>query len=465
MTDQHQPATSPEVSVEPLPETSAAPPAPLAGTSVAPSAEVSKEPLAETSTAPSVEAPVEIPAPLPAVPSAEPLAETPAVVSVEIPASLPAEPSAEPLAVASAETLALLPTVPSAETSAERPSAPRPQTPAAPSAEAPAPLPIVPSADTSAVPPADTSAALPPAPPFQGSTATPTQTPPAPPSQTSPVIPPRPEAPPPLVFGVQELSLPPVRKDRRGLRAALRWTAAVVVFAVAGAGTAYGVTQMKRSDVPGLATVSDGRWDYPEITRPPLPAGSPGPFADDNKANAHYADQRALLLPAPKGAKADAALRGTDGWLPAKTFLAQYADPDDRKELGQKLTDDGLRHIAARGWTTPDGTHTRIYLLQFDSAAVADELFSPGLISYDTPVYALDGALTTNYDDAVNEQILADNVTASAYTEDKPAGAEDVRQAYLKAGDTLALIVQSRKGATKKVPFLQTVALESQLLG
>ena len=276
------------------------------------------------------------------------------------------------------------------------------------------------------------------------------------------VIPPMPEA-PPLV------SEPPVpvrvRKDRRVLRAALRWTTAVVVFAAAGAGTAYGITQMKRTDVPGLATASDGRWDYPVISRPPLPSGSPGPFATDNKTNAHYADLRALLLPAPKGAKADAALRGTDGWLPTKTFLAQYADTAERKELGQKLTDDGLRHIAARGWTAPDGTRTRIYLLQFDTAVAADELFSPGLISYDSPVYALDGAPATTYDDSVSTGILDVHVKASAYVEDKPVGPADVRQAYLSAGDTLGLIVQSRKGVAKAVPFKQTLTLQSQLLG
>ncbi|MCX5235332.1 hypothetical protein OG824_08865 [Streptomyces prunicolor] len=276
------------------------------------------------------------------------------------------------------------------------------------------------------------------------------------------VIPPMPEAPPPV-----PASEPPVRvrKDRRVLRAALRWTTAVVVFAVAGAGTAYGITQMKRTDVPGLATASDGRWDYPVITRPPLPSGSPGPFATDNKTNAHYADLRALLLPAPKGAKADASLRGTDGWLPTKTFLAQYTDTAERKELAQKLTDDGLRHIAARGWTTPDGTQTRIYLLQFSTAVAADELFSPGLISYDSPVYALDGAPATTYDDAVKTEILDNHVKASAYVEDKPVGPADVRQAYLSAGDTLGLIVQSRKGVAKAVPFKQTLTLQSQLLG
>lgn len=271
-------------------------------------------------------------------------------------------------------------------------------------------------------------------------------------------VPPLPEhapAPPP----------PTAPKDRRVLRAVLRWTAAVVVFAAAGAGTAYGITQMKRTDVPGLATASDGRWDYPEIVKPPLPSGSPGPFAQDNKAGAHYADLRALLLPAPKGAKADASLRGTDGWLATKDYLAQYASADDRKELGQKLTDRGLRHIAARGWTTQDGTRTRIYLLQFDTAAVADDLFSPGLISYDSPVYALRGAPDSTYYDGLTDATLAVNVKASAYTESKPYGAEQVRQAYLSAGDTVALVVQSRKGGEKAVPFQQTVTLQSQLLG
>ncbi len=106
---------------------------------------------------------------------------------------------------------------------------------------------------------------------------------------------------------------PAVRKDRRKLRAALRRTAAVVVFAVAGAGTAYGITRVERTDVPGLATESDGRWDYPLLTKPPLPSGSPGPQAESNPAGTHHADLRALLLPAPKGAEENRALRGTQG--------------------------------------------------------------------------------------------------------------------------------------------------------
>ena len=107
----------------------------------------------------------------------------------------------------------------------------------------------------------------------------------------------------------------PVKKERRVLRAALRWTAAVAVFVAAGASAAYGIAGMERTDVPGLATASDGRWVYPEITLPPLPSGSPGPFAETNRAGAHYADLRALVLPAPEGATDDKACAArTAGW-------------------------------------------------------------------------------------------------------------------------------------------------------
>ncbi|MFM9607084.1 hypothetical protein ACKI1T_45545, partial [Streptomyces turgidiscabies] len=77
----------------------------------------------------------------------------------------------------------------------------------------------------------------------------------------------------------------------------MRWTAAVVVFAAAGTGAAYGIVGMERTDVPGLATESDGRWAYPTLVKPPLPSGSPGPFAETNPAGTHHADLRALLLP------------------------------------------------------------------------------------------------------------------------------------------------------------------------
>lgn len=257
---------------------------------------------------------------------------------------------------------------------------------------------------------------------------------------------------------------PPVRKDRRVLRAALRWTAAVVVFAVAGAGTAYGITRMERTDVPGLATASDGRWDYPELTKPPLPVGSPGPQAESNPAGTHHADLRALLLPAPEGAKEDKTLRGTDGWLDMDDFLGEYQEGDDRDTFRQDLVDNGLRHIAARGWTAADGTRTRIYLLRFDTAGVVESGFFVPRFSY-VSAYQVRGAESVDSDESFPAKSEVAGVQRSAQDEIRPYGAEHDRQAYLAAGDVLAVVLQSRKGTAPAVPFRQTVVLQSQLLG
>ncbi|MER5183624.1 hypothetical protein ABT009_35655 [Streptomyces sp. NPDC002896] len=282
------------------------------------------------------------------------------------------------------------------------------------------------------------------------------------PAQAPAPAPPIPPLPPTAGYPEDPAARP--KKDRRVLRTVLRWTAAAVVFAAVGTSAAYGITQMKRTDVPGLATESDGRWEYPEIVRPPLPDGSPGPFDDANTAGAHYADLRALVLPAPKGAKADAALRGEDGWLATKTLLAEYDDKEDRKTVGQLFTDHGLRHIAARGWTTPDGTHTRIYLLQFNTAAVVDTI-REDFFGYDSPTYELRGATEVQHDEKFPQAGTQSDVGRYPYDEAKPYGAEQTRQAYITAGDVLGLVVQSRKGKAAAVPFQQTVVLQSQLLG
>ncbi|MCM1968780.1 hypothetical protein [Streptomyces sp. G1] len=254
-------------------------------------------------------------------------------------------------------------------------------------------------------------------------------------------------------------------KARRLLRGALRWGAALLVFGVLGGGSAYGIAQMERTDVPGLATESDGRWDYPTITLPPLPSGSPGPFDEANPAGTHHADLRALVLPAPEGAVEDKALRGDDGWLATKDFLSQYPAKAHRDELGQKLVDHGLRHIAARGWTTADGTRTRIYLLRFGTAEVVEQLTTADIAPLGAPSYTVRGGGDADFDEEFAKVKRVPEITRIAYTEAKPYGAEQVRQAYLIAGDVLAVVVQSRKGEALSVPFQQTVVLQSQLLG
>ncbi|MFE0726911.1 hypothetical protein [Streptomyces antibioticus] len=244
-------------------------------------------------------------------------------------------------------------------------------------------------------------------------------------------------------------------KDRRVLRAVARWVATVGVFALAGVGTAYGVVGMERTDVPGLATESDGRWAYPEISRPPVPTGG--------STDSHLADVRRLLLPAPAGATEDKGLRGADGWLATKDFLAIYSEADDREEAAQVLTDNGLRHIAARGWTTEDGTRTGIYLLQFDTAPTATGVcseFNDGI----SPAYDTRGADSWDFDDGFPTDAAIEGIDRHVYDEVKPYGAEHLRQAYLCAGDVVAVIVQARKGSAAAVPFQQTVVLQSQLL-
>ncbi len=240
----------------------------------------------------------------------------------------------------------------------------------------------------------------------------------------------------------------------------------VGVFAVVGACVAYGLASVDRADLPGLATASDGRWVYPELTRPPLPEGSPGPLDPANKAGAHHADLRALLLPPPDGAEPDRTLPGAGGWLATRKFIAQYASREDREALDRLFTDHGLRRIAARGWTAQDGTHTRVYLLQFATAAVVDAIDEQQVFTgYDAPRYALRGASEVHADESFPVEAEVAGVRHHVYAEPEPYGAEQVREAYLTAGDTLALIVQSRKDGAAAIPFQQTVVLQSRLLG
>ena len=77
----------------------------------------------------------------------------------------------------------------------------------------------------------------------------------------------------------------------------------------------------------------------------------------------------------------------------------------------------------------------------------------------------LSGAGTSVFDGDFPPEAHDHSIPYSVYVESKPYGAEQVRQGYLSAGDVLAVIVQSRKGTAKAVPFRQTVALQSQLLG
>ncbi|MFD8824026.1 hypothetical protein ACFV1C_16895 [Streptomyces sp. NPDC059605] len=256
--------------------------------------------------------------------------------------------------------------------------------------------------------------------------------------------------------------LPPVPKPpRRVLRAVARWTVAALVFGGFGAGTAFGIASMERTDVPGLATRSDGRWDYPGLSLPALPSGAPRPYSDGNVAEIHHADLRRLLLPAPAGATADKKLDG--GWVSTEQYLSEYAR-SERPALGRLLDDSAPRHIAARGWTMPDGTSTRIYLVRFNSTAFAQDLLDSIIVTGSAvPLVGTSGTV-------LDEEWAGSKVAGTSsyvYDEVKPYGEARVRQGYVVAGDTLALVVQSREGREDagSVPFHQALILQNQLLG
>ncbi|WP_030771215.1 hypothetical protein [Streptomyces sp. NRRL F-2664] len=263
-------------------------------------------------------------------------------------------------------------------------------------------------------------------------------------------------------------------KDRRRLFAALRWTACVAVFAVVAAGTAYGITRPERTDLPGLSTESDGRWTYPALSKPALPAGAPLAQGPDNKDETHYAVLSGLLLPAPEGARTDDTFKVDKDWaVPVDAFLQEYT-PESREELKQQLEWDGLRQIIGRGWTMADGTRTRVYLLRFHASGFVDAFRG---CTFNAP---LEGVSALDLDDVWNK---AKNTQASSlpmgfpgsgvigerevtvFQEVPPVlGDEQTKVGCLQAGDVLGMVVQSRKGEVAPIPFHQTVLLQGQLL-
>ncbi|SFC26132.1 hypothetical protein [Streptomyces aidingensis] len=251
---------------------------------------------------------------------------------------------------------------------------------------------------------------------------------------------------------------------RRWVRAVTRWTLAAALFAGAATVTGQQISARERTDVPGLATAADGRWDYPELSLPPLPEGSPPPFANANKAQIHHADLRALLLPPPETAEAHPELDGTD-WLEPAGFAGLMDSEEQREDLAEAFATHPLRQIAQRGWTMPDGTTTEIYLLRFTTGAVADALFDREF-----------GTLGTHKDLAVAPKTEPDEgwpeengrigqVTTVVRTEAAPYTEGHTRLAYLRAGDVLGLVVQTHPDDAAEVPFHQTVILQAQLLG
>ncbi|MEV7414655.1 hypothetical protein [Streptomyces sp. NPDC089919] len=260
----------------------------------------------------------------------------------------------------------------------------------------------------------------------------------------------------PELVGEPAVPQAPPRDRRRALRALARWTAAVVVFGAVGAGVAHGIAERERTDVPGLRTLGDGRWAYPRLARPVLPAGAPLPFAEDNAFGVHYAGLEGLLLPAPDGAKPVAVTATRDG------FAAQFAAGSYRDDLRQELVDNGLRQVASRSWSTPDGTRTRIDLLRFPSNGFVNASPRCGTSMKLSGAEALEPDLDW---DGLRQQMPAPGeARIRLYREAAPTGPEQTRAACLEVGDVQALITMTRKGPVPLIPFHQAVVLQDQLL-
>jgi hypothetical protein len=239
----------------------------------------------------------------------------------------------------------------------------------------------------------------------------------------------------------------------------LRWTAAVAVFAVLGAAAAYAVTRPERTRIPGLATPSDGRWSFPALSLPKLPAGKPAALdTKHNPAGVHYADPRALLLPAPTASGARVTRR--PGWEGSGDFLTLFTAGDRTRERAE-LAEQGCRHIVAEAWTMPDGTRVSVHLAQFPTHGLA--------VQYQTGTGALAelaGAGDARPDYSMRTEKMPLGASQAIFTSGGRAGR--VRYGFVLAGDTVALIEQhapASAGAKAAVTFHQTVLLQAQLLG
>ncbi|PWI45794.1 hypothetical protein [Streptomyces sp. ICBB 8177] len=242
------------------------------------------------------------------------------------------------------------------------------------------------------------------------------------------------------------------RPPRRRLRAVLRWTAAVLVFAVAGGGSAYALTRAQRTDLPGLATPGDGRLAFPALTAVGQGRVNPGGH--------HLTDVRQLLLPAPEGAKPDPSFPGRDAYLSASAYGKLYGSAATTET--NRLSENGCRRVAATAWTLPDGTRTQIYLLQFGSSGLASEYENEVITDAtlaDAPQSTVDGTVPGAADGVPPGTLI------NPYNEDDPSGPTHLRYAYIVSGDTVALVISAHKGSTAYVPFRQTVTLQAQLLG
>ncbi|MFL6117899.1 MAG: hypothetical protein ACJ786_42075 [Catenulispora sp.] len=243
------------------------------------------------------------------------------------------------------------------------------------------------------------------------------------------------------------------KPKRRWPQPVLRYGLALVIAGAVAAGTAYGVAVPRRTDVPFLATPSDGRYAFPALARPVPPVGKPGPGDERNSGQVHFGDLRRYLLPAPKGAVVK-----EDGWEPVADFVSGVDSPS----LPGRLNDAGLRRIAWRGWTMADGQHTVVELFQFPDHQAA---------------YALEDSLTTGLPQRVGAgeavvpivtvPTLGDATEDAAMRKfDKVDGlpGQKERRTVFRAGDVVAIVTTTAPKGVGDAPTAQVLLLQAEML-
>ena len=167
---------------------------------------------------------------------------------------------------------------------------------------------------------------------------------------------------------------PPVLAPRRKRAFPWRWLGAVVTMLAVGAGCAFAVMAPQRTQLPGLKTASDGRYNFAPLVLPTLAPGQSDPSSPANAGQQHISDIRKLLLSPPEGASPDHSLPGASGWVTNSATIALLNAPTaGGPTVAEQLGIDGWRHTAGVAWKTPDGADTKIWLLQFiDSEAAGD---------------------------------------------------------------------------------------------
>ncbi|MCZ2526693.1 hypothetical protein [Streptomyces sp. HB2AG] len=248
-------------------------------------------------------------------------------------------------------------------------------------------------------------------------------------------------------------------RPRRRTRSVARWVSALLVLAVSAAATAYAVTVPERTELPGLETPHDGRWAYPALKLPALPSGSPAPHAEDNPAGRHHADLRDLLVPLPRKAVEDDTVPVRDGWVETEDYAALWTGG---KEVRVRLVEEGLRHIAARAWSMPDGTRVQVFLLQFPTGPTAT-VYQQDLAP--TVPAAAGGVVEDAY--TVDEERRPEGVYILSRSEEgAKKGGPSLRYAYISSGDTLGVVMfTTEEGEVPDTAYRQTVALQAGMLG